>query len=150
MEMVGIPLTPSTLGDKTEELADTIHPVFLELERQAAQANIFHNDDTTIPILSLIKENEEKTDKERSGMFTTGIVSILEDGTTIALYYTGRNHAGENLDKLQELREPDKTTPIQMCDALNRNTSEEFERLLAHCLTHGRRGLCRHCFGLSR
>jgi hypothetical protein len=28
---------------------------------------------------------------------------------------------------------------IQMCDALSRNTSEEFETLLAKCFTNGRR-----------
>ena len=29
--------------------------------------------------------------------------------------------------------------PIQMCDALSRNFSEEFQTILANCLTHGRR-----------
>ena len=29
--------------------------------------------------------------------------------------------------------------PIQMCDALSRNTSKEFETILANCLTHARR-----------
>ena len=138
-EMVGVPLAPSTLWDKCEELANTIQPVYLEMERQAAQGKVYHNDDTTMPVLSLIKENENKTGKERTGMFTTGIVSISEDGTIIALYYTGRNHAGENLDTLQKLRDPEKDPPIQMCDALSRNTNKEVERLVAHCLTHGRR-----------
>jgi len=138
-ELVGIPLAPSTLWEKTEALADIIFPVYQEMVRQAAQAKIFHNDDTTMPILSFIKENESKTDKERSGMFTTGIVAVLEDDTVIALFFTGRNHAGENLDALHELREPEKRIPIQMCDALSRNTSEIFSRYIAHCLSHGRR-----------
>jgi len=138
-EMVGIPIAPSTLWDKSEELANTIQPVYLEMERQAAQGKVFHNDDTNMPVLSLIKENEDRTGKERTGMFTTGIVSILEDGTIIALYYTGRNHAGENLDILQKLRDPEKDPPIQMCDASSRNTNEAFKRLVANCLIHGRR-----------
>ncbi len=138
-EMVGVPLAPATLWDKTEELANTVHPVYLELVRQAAQGKVFHNDDTTMPVLSLIKENEDKTNKERTGMFTTGIVSILEDGTTIALFYTGRNHAGENLDNLQKLRDSGKAPPVQMCDALSRNTNDNFERIVGHCLTHARR-----------
>ncbi len=138
-EMVGIPLAPSTLWDKTEELADTIHPVYQELVRQAAQAKLFHNDDTGMTVLSLMKENEEKTDKERTGMFTTGIVAILDDETPIALFFTGRNHAGENLDDLQRYRDPEKGIPIQMCDALSRNTNEVFTRYVAHCLSHGRR-----------
>jgi len=138
-EMVGIPLPPSTLWDKTEAFADIVFPVYQEMVRQAAQAKIFHNDDTTMPILSFIKENEQRTDKERTGMFTTGIVAILDDNTTIALFFTGRNHAGENLDSLQELREPEKDTPIQMCDSLSRNTSKLFSRYVSHCLVHARR-----------
>jgi hypothetical protein len=138
-ELVGIPLAPSTLWEKTEALADIILPVYREMVRQAAQAKIFHNDDTTMPVLSFIKENELKTDKERSGMFTTGIVAVLEDDTVVALFFTGRNHAGENLDELQELRDPGKRIPIQMCDALSRNTNEVFSRYVAHCLSHGRR-----------
>ena len=138
-ELVGIPLAPSTLWEKAEALADIIFPVYQEMVRQAAQAKIFHNDDTTMPVLSFIKENELKTDKERTGMFTTGIVAVLEDDTVIALFFTGRNHAGENLDELHELRDPGKRIPIQMCDALSRNTNELFSRYVAHCLSHGRR-----------
>jgi len=138
-EMVGVPLAPSTLWDKTEELANTILPVYQELTRQAAQAKLFYNDDTTMTVLSLMKENEEKTDKERTGMFTSGIVAVLDDNTHIALFFTGRNHAGENLDALQTHRDPEKNIPIQMCDTLSRNTTEVFTRYLSHCLSHGRR-----------
>lgn len=138
-EMLGLPLGSSTLWDKTEELANTVHPIYLEMERQAAQGKVLHNDDTSMPVLSLIKENENRTDKERTGMFTTGILSILEAGTKVALFYTGRNHAGENLDALQEFRDSKKDPPIQMCDALSRNTNENFKRLVAHCIAHGRR-----------
>lgn len=138
-EMVGVPLSPSTLWEKTEELADVIFPVYNELTKRAAQGKVIHNDDTTMPVLSLINENEEKNPGERTGMFTTGIVSILDDGTTIALFYTGRNHAGENLDTLQQLRDHEKEPFIQMCDAAGRNTNEMFQRIVAHCLVHGRR-----------
>ncbi|SLM31266.1 transposase (fragment) [Desulfamplus magnetovallimortis] len=138
-EMVGVPLGASTLWDKTEALADIIQPVYQELIHQAAQAKLFHNDDTTMPVLSLMKENEQKTDKERTGMFTTAIVAELDEGHQIALYFTGRNHAGENLDMLQAHRDPDKGKPIQMCDALSRNTNDLFARFVSHCLSHGRR-----------
>ena len=138
-EMVGIPLSASTLYEKSEALANTIFPVYRELIRQAAQAKLFHNDDTTMPILSLMKENEDKSDKVRTGMFTTGIVAVLEDDTEIALFFTGRNHAGENLDTLQTQRDPDQGIPIQMSDALSRNISEIFKRDVGFCLSHARR-----------
>lgn len=138
-DIVGIPLAASTLWEKTEALGNTIFPVYRELIHQAAQAKLFHNDDTSMPILSLMKENEDKTDKERTGMFTTAIVAVMEDGTEIALFFSGRNHAGENLDTLQAKRDTDQGIPIQMCDALDRNTSTIFNRYIGYCLSHGRR-----------
>lgn len=138
-KMVGVPLSASSLWEKTEELADAIFPAHRELVRQAAQGKLHYNDDTNMPILSLIKENEEKKQGERTGMFTTAIVSVLDDNRSIVLFYTGRNHAGENLDELQKLRAPSKEPPIQMCDASSRNTNELFQRIVAYCLVHGRR-----------
>jgi transposase len=41
-------------------------------------------------------------------------------------------------DLLQQ-RHSDRSPPIQMCDALSRNTSEAFKSILANCLAHGRR-----------
>jgi len=51
-----------------------------------------HNDDTSMRILRLIREPGDK----RTGIFTSGIVSLV--GTwTIALFFTGWKHAGENI-----------------------------------------------------
>ncbi|MFN2355927.1 MAG: transposase, partial [Desulfopila sp.] len=44
---LGVPLAASTAWEKTEKLADRIHPAFRELIRHAAQGDILHNDDTT-------------------------------------------------------------------------------------------------------
>ena len=87
-------------------------------------------------ILELVKEINEKS--SRTGMFTTGIMSIVED-QKIALFFTGQKHAGENMTDLLKQRQAELDPPIQMCDALSRNTSKEFETLLANCLAHGRR-----------
>lgn len=136
---MGIPLAPSTQWDVIERMADRIHPVFTELIRQAAQGKILHNDDTSIKIQALIAENQNNKDKpSRTGMFTSGVVSILGD-RRIALFFTGRNHAGENMAHILLQRHNGLDPPIQMCDALSRNSSEEFKKLLAYCLTHGRR-----------
>ena len=136
---LGIPLPASTQWDQVEAAANLIHPVFNELKQQAAQGDILHNDDTTMKILELMEENKTKNSKERTGIFTTGILSILDD-KKIALFYTGRNHAGENIDSLYKIRDIKKDPPVQMCDALSRNTSSEFETIMANCLTHARRG----------
>lgn len=136
---MGIPLATSTAWDVLEQSADKIHPVFPELIRHAAQADIVHNDDTNMKVLSLIKENKDKTRKaSRTGVFTTGILSI-HNGRKIALFFTGRNHAGENMTKVLAARQDGLDPPIQMCDALAQNTSDEFQSILATCLVHGRR-----------
>ena len=137
---MGIPLAATTQWDKTQAAADLIHPVFRELARQAAQGDVIHNDDTTMKILSLIEENKDKTTDDRTGIFTTGIISRIGDERQIALFYTGRNHAGENIADLYGKRDTSRPPPVQMCDALSRNTADEFKVILCNCLTHARRG----------
>ena len=135
----GIPLAPSTGWDVVEKMADRIHPAFAELIRQAAQGDVIHNDDTTMKVQELLAENQDNNQKSfRTGIFTTGILSII-DGRNIALFFTGRKHAGENLAKILAGRRDSLDPPIQMCDALSRNSSEVFQTILAHCLVHGRR-----------
>jgi len=80
----------------------------------------------------------KKPGAERKGMFTSGIVSTRE-GRRIALFFSGRRHAGENLRDVLTQRAAGLPPPIQMCDALSRNVPAELETILAHCLAHGRR-----------
>lgn len=135
----GTPLAPSTCWEVIEKMADRIHPAYTELIRQAAQGDVIHNDDTTMKIQDVIKENRDAPPKSsRTGTFTTGILSILDD-RKIALFFTGRQHAGENIAKVLAQRQNGLAPPIQMCDALSRNVSEKFQTILANCLTHGRR-----------
>ena len=76
--------------------------------------------------------------KGRKGVFTSGIVSTKDD-RRIALFFTGKKHAGENLADLLSRRRSELGPPIQMCDALSRNLPEEFKTILANCLAHSRR-----------
>ena len=91
-ESLGIPLPSSTQWDQVEKLGDKAYPTFEELIRQAAQGDIVYNDDTTNKILELIKENKTEDQTERTGIFTTGIVSTTDD-LKIAIFHTGRRHA---------------------------------------------------------
>ena len=104
--------------------------------KQSAQGELLHSDDTTVKILSLMKEGE--TEAGRKGMFTAGTLSKMEDRVA-ALYFTGRNHAGENMADLLQNRLQGPSPPMMMCDALSRNIPKEFEIVLLNCLTHGRR-----------
>jgi len=136
----GVPLPASTQWEVSEQTADKIYPAYDELLRQSAQADILHNDDTPMKVLELMKENEAQDEKKpsRTGIFTTGIVAKLAEHR-MALFFTGRKHAGENMTEVLRKRSSGLPPPIQMCDALSRNSSKEFKTILANCLTHGRR-----------
>jgi hypothetical protein len=60
---------------------------------------------------------------------------------TIALFFTGWKHAGENLADVLKQRARELPPPIQMSDALSRNSPkvEGVEPLQANCLAHRRR-----------
>lgn len=140
---LGIPLPTSTQWDIVKELASRIEPVFAELIRQAAQGEVVHNDDTTMKILEYMgkrrEQSQESTEETlRVGTFTSGIVSTGET-QKIALFFTGQKHAGENLQDVLKARAAGLDPPIQMCDALSRNTSPDFEAIVASCLVHSRR-----------
>src|SRR5664279_1762777 len=134
---LGIPLPPSTQWEIVEETAAVIRPAFEELIRQAAQGQVLHNDDTGMRVLRLAREPSD----QRSGVFTSGIVAVYQ-GRQIAIFFTGRQHAGENLADVLKHRATGLPVPIQMCDALSRNVpklSGGVEILVALCLAHGRR-----------
>ena len=134
---LGIPLPAATQWEVVEEAAELLKPARDELIRQAAQGEVIHNDDTSMRVLRLVREPSD----ERKGVFTSGIVSTGQ-GWKIALYFTGRQHAGENIADVLQQREKHASPPIQMCDALSRNVPKltaGVEILLANCLAHGRR-----------
>lgn len=134
---LGIPLPAATQWEIVEEAAEVLQPVRDELIQQAAQGEVLHNDDTSMRVLKLEREPGD----ERTGVFTSGIVSTAE-GRQIALYFTGRQHAGENLAEVLNQRVANLPPVIQMCDALSRNVPKlppGVEVLLANCLAHGRR-----------
>ena len=132
----GVPLPQSTQWELMAESAKDLEPVRQPLIAAAAAGELLHNDDTPMRVQSL---KQEQAGSERTGIFTTGIVAKV-GAHQVALFFTGGNHAGENLDLLLRNRATGLGKPIQMCDALSRNRSKEFEVLLANCLPHGRRG----------
>jgi hypothetical protein len=130
----------ATQCEIVKETAAQIQPAGDELIRQAAQGGVVHNDDTSMRVLSLDRGAASDVDiaAERTGVFTSGIVSIGE-GYRIGLYFTGRKHAGENLADVLKQRAAGLDAPIQMCDALSRNLPKKLEIIIAHCLAHARR-----------
>jgi transposase len=135
---LGVPLPASTQFERAEVVANNAHPVFLELERLAAKSGLLHTDDTSVRILSLIKENKELSQEDRRGMYTTGIGARSAE-FDIVLYRSGRMYSSENLDQLMIKRPDDLTEFILMADAENKNWSKKFSAIIAKCLAHARR-----------
>jgi len=135
-EDLDMPVPSSTQWEILDAAEKSVQPVYETLVHQAADGDILHNDDTTARILALMEQQDPEA--ARKGIFTTGIVSI-KDERQIAIFMTGRNHAGENLEELLKARAKTLEPPIQMCDALSRNVPKAFQTILANCMTHARR-----------
>ncbi|MFH2010726.1 MAG: transposase [bacterium] len=171
---VGVPVSPSTQWGIVRDAAPCLEPAYTELKRQAAQGKVLHNDDTTMRILAWMGKRREASlresaqraangregeaqDPDRTGIFTSGIVSRVR-GRQIALFFTGLRHAGENLKDLLDRRGRNLARPIQMSDALSRNSPKGIETIPANCITHGRRNFidqaenfpseCQYIFGV--
>lgn len=133
---LGIPVPSSTQWDMIDATALILSPLHDALISAAAQGEFIHNDDTTMKLLSFVKEKDP--DSTRKGIFTSAIVSRSGDHQ-IALFMTGNRHAGENLTEVLKNRETGLAPAIQKCDALSRNISKEFETILVNCMSHARR-----------
>lgn len=131
---LGIPLPVATQWEIVALAAARLEPIWLELIRQAAQGQVLHNDDTGMRILRF----QRAVSDPRTGLFTSGIVSVFAR-QRIALFFTGRQHAGENLIDLLRKRAVELPPPMQMCDALSRNAPEPLQVILGNCLAHARR-----------
>ena len=72
-----------------KEMSDYLSAPYFELEKLAAQGDLVQNDDTTVRILALMKENKtaEQVGKplKRTGMFTTGL--FLESKSTKSICF---------------------------------------------------------------
>ncbi len=147
---LGIPLPASTQWDIIRAKARHLEPVYAELIRLAAGGDVVYNDDTGVKILELMGKRAQQgalaegsvegggQERQRTGLFTSGVISTRE-GRRIALFFSGRKHAGENLKDVLSQRAAELAAPIQMCDALSRNLPGELQTIVANCLAHGRR-----------
>lgn len=155
-DILGTHISKSELWEMVADVGDSAMPIYSELCKEASKAEVLLVDDTHMIVLDLLRENKlkqhlkeeqakstnkpkkAKKDEDRTGMFTT---AILTEGLehNITAYFTGRCHAGENLDKLLEGRPEGLPIPIQGCDALSRNKPKKHETQQSFCNSHNRR-----------
>jgi hypothetical protein len=135
---VGVPLSESTQWGLLKEAADKLEPIHEAMIDAAAQGQQFYNDDTSMKVIKMVRPEGDT----RTGVRTSGIVSVLETNETISLYFTGRQLAGESLRDILLRRSAGLEAPRQMCDGLDHNVPKlppEYRVLLSNCLVHGRR-----------
>lgn len=140
------PLPASTQSESVAAGEEDVRPVHEEFKRQAAQGTVMYIDDTRGPVLEFtgkrraaLVESGELPNPDRHGLFTTGVVSTVGLDRQIALFMTGRQHAGENLADLLSLRAAGLRPPILMSDALSWNAPDGHLVIECHCLAHARR-----------
>ena len=161
-QSLGIPVADATQWDIVYDHKAVAKAVFDQLVKLAANGTLFHNDDTGMIVLELLRKSKqvfeqkpapatqtgakEESDadgsEKRKGVFTSGIISV-SGGHEIALYFTGHRHAGENLRQVLLKRAEGLGRPIQMCDGLSRNEPkdlpEPLKTILGNCNAHARR-----------
>lgn len=147
---LGIPVAASTLWDKIKEASVELIGILYMLRQLAAQGDLIHHDDTGIKILTVMqqiaKEKEQAVEagknkgknRVRTGLYTTGIIA-KHQSHQIALFFTGRKHAGENLSELLDERDPSRSPPVTMSDAKSGNVPDNVDTVVSFCNAHARR-----------
>jgi len=161
----GVPLPESTQWEILEDAADKLTPVHEALLDAAAQGEQFYNDDTSMKVVQMTRPQDDT----RTGTRTSGVISELKANDNgfhqvgqdappvpqrgehaqappghprVALYFTGRQLAGESLSDVLKRRASGLPRARQMCDGSDHNIPKcaaEFEIILCNCLGHGRR-----------
>jgi hypothetical protein len=143
---LNVPLPDATQWDIVANAVTAPRYAYEELIRQAAQAELLHNDDTPARILSLINERTKAEaagiEPEAKAINTSGIVAVMrppQGELKAVLFFTGHAHAGDNLARVLAQRARELAPPMHMCDALGSNMPGAFATVLCNCLAHGRR-----------
>jgi transposase len=121
------PLPASTQWELAEEAANRMLPVYLELERLAARAELLYMDDTWFLI---------RDEKKRQPL--TGIVARWGKRWA-TLYLAGDEAAGAKLETLLMKRPSGLPPPLRMSDALSGNQLSSFQVIILLCWVHLRR-----------
>ena len=152
-QLLAMSISASTIFDQCESLADSLHPVFKQLKRDAANAQLYYIDDTSHRILQQepVKKSRKGRERWRTGVYASGLLAIVQDPDPppdgqppaerrIVLYQTNVGHAGEWLDEILRPRSLGLSAPIVMSDALSSNQITEAPVSTVLCNAHGRRG----------
>ena len=145
---LGVPVPSSTQWELVRDAVPEFWPVFECLRMLAARSPLMVSDDSTMPILEYMGKRRNKLERQghldrpdRTGMYTTAIVTEDEAGRKVALFCPGRKHNGENMDELLERRPDGMPAPTHVSDALEHNEPAEHETDWGKCNGHARRNV---------
>lgn len=130
----GIPIAASVMWERCEEVANALLAIFIQLRIMAALCSVLYYDDTSVKIIDCQPSLAEK----RKGIRTSGLVADL-GAEKIAIYVSGRKHAGDNANELLEKRPANMQKVIRMSDALSANLANTADDTVSLCLAHGSR-----------
>lgn len=145
----GVPMPDANQWRVVDECDDLLAPLYRALERHAIQnATTLGFDDTGSMIndtrrriqeeLQALEQLGESTQHVRTGINATGIY-IETAEAKVVLYFTGRHHAGEIVDRLLEHRRARANKVVAISDAASKNFAhdhtDELEQAVcnAHC-----------------
>ncbi|MEO7045604.1 MAG: transposase, partial [Ferruginibacter sp.] len=142
--LFGIPVSASTILNQVEYVSNSCNPVFNYLKKLAADAASYQIDDTTNRILdavTIIKPDRRTgKDKERNGVYTSGMIAQTTDAKKIVLFNTNIGHAGEFIDEILRNRNANAPPPLIMSDAITWNKPSVIKDYhLTLCNAHARR-----------
>jgi hypothetical protein len=144
----GVPMPDANQWEVVNAGDDLLLPLYRALEQHAIQqATNFRIDDTGSMVIALKRQIEteilalqqlgESTKDVRTGINATGVYWETPDGPTI-LFYTGRHHAGEIVDRLLRHRLLSRPKLVKCTDGASKNFDhEQGEKLVeASCNAH--------------
>lgn len=144
----GVPLPDANLWRMMDESDDLLLPLYRALELHGVQhATSLRIDDTGSVVVTLARQIQaelaaleqlgESTKKVRTGINATGVLLETAEGSTI-LFFTGRHHAGEVLDRLLRHRKAESARLVKVTDGASKNFDHQHRGQLveATCNAH--------------
>jgi transposase len=144
----GIPLPDANLWRLVDESDDLLLPLYRALELHGVQnATSLRIDDTGSMVVALARQIQaeidalerlgESTKSVRTGINATGALLETAQGS-IVLFFTGRHHAGEVLDRLLKRRLPGGPRLVKVTDGASKNFDHQHrgELVEATCNAH--------------
>ena len=129
----GIPMPDANQWTLADASADRLFPLYKALERHGVHnATALRIDDTGSMIIEVRREIRaeiaalealgESTNDVRTGINATGVYLETEQGKVL-LFFTGRHHAGEIVDRILKHRHAAQQKLVKVSDAASKNFS---------------------------